>query len=253
MAQENQTKIGVNELLDDIRYVNQLNEVEIQRVGNHIRRQVDKANLTQFVTDFLIDEISTQLGQLAAKVKLTETAMNSLQAMPEPTNRIEKNIKNKTSDQPGKLSFSANQIAGNRNFLPVETSSTGIRYCWSGPDREIQLSFVLNRQTKLEIQIRLFALIKPEYSKQLKVFIDGQHIPHRFFLDGRFFVVSCVLPVSNNTSQTGIKILLPDTHSPSDLGSGQDDRKLGIAISAIGFGAPTSVFTYLLKRLRLKK
>ena len=103
------------------------------------------------------------------------------------------------------------------------------------------------------MQIRLFALIKPEYSKQMKVLIDGKHIKHRFTLDGSLFVVSCLLPSSDKSSQTGVKIVLPGTHSPTDLGSSLDGRKLGIAISEIRFGKPDSGFDPLLKRLRLKK
>jgi hypothetical protein len=102
------------------------------------------------------------------------------------------------------------------------------------------------------MQIRMVALIKPEYSKQLKVFIDGTHVNHRFILDGSLFVVSCLLPYSTKTSLTEVIIRLPATHCPTDLGSSLDGRRLGIAISEICFGKPESSFTHLLKRLKLK-
>jgi len=263
MTPENQQHLNISELLEDIRYVNQTTEAEIQRIGTHIRQLIDEANLTQSVTDFLVDDMSTQLGQLAAKVKLTEKAIQSLQTRQNnksgPGKSTDKQNKSESGDvriatiQVSDMVFPANRLAGNRNLLPVEITSNGISYCWSSADPEILFNFSLNRQHKLEMQIHLSALIKPEYSNKLKVFIDGQHIKHRFYLDDPLFVISCVLPVSTSTKRTEVRLLLPGTHSPSELGSGADNRILGLAISEVRFGAPGGGFSYLLKRLRLKK
>lgn len=103
------------------------------------------------------------------------------------------------------------------------------------------------------MQIHLSALIKPEYSKELKLFIDGQHIKHRFYLDDPLFVISCVLPVSSSNKRTEVRLLLPGTHSPAELGGGADNRILGLAISEVRFGKPGGRLSYLFKRLGLKK
>jgi len=253
MPPENQKNLATDELLDDIRYVNMSNEAEIQRVGEDLLQHLAEVKLPKSVTNALIENISTQLGQLAVKVKMTEKAIQSLQAEQKHNGKPGKNTEIQNGFQTNEKRFPANQLVGGGNLLPLESSTGGVSYRWSGAGLEIPFQFMLNRNNKLEMQIRLYALIKPEYSKLLKVFIDGQHIKHRFYLDGSLFVVSCTLPVSASASQTEIKIQLPGTHSPSELGGGPDHRKLGIAISEIRFCKPSSGLSYLLKRLRLKK
>jgi hypothetical protein len=253
MSIENQQNLGVSELLDDIQFVNQSTEKEIERVGDDIRQRIDEAKLPQNLSNSIIDEVSEQLGQLAMKVNLTQKAVYSLQATRKISTAAESEfVVERKKDQSG-VSFPANIISENNNMLPVEKSPDGISYCWSGSDPEILFNFSLNRQHKLEMQIHLSALIKPEYSKKLKVFIDGQHIKHRFYLDDPLFVISCVLPVSTNTKQTEVRLLLPGTHSPTELGSGADNRILGLAISEVRFGSPGGRLSYLIKRLGLKK
>ena len=87
----------------------------------------------------------------------------------------------------------------------------------------------------------------------MKVFIDGKHIKHWFAPLGSMFIVACELPVTNQSTQTDIKLVLPGTHSPSETSNSPDTRKLGIAISEIRFDKPIGLLTRLLMRLRLKK
>jgi len=240
-------------LLDDIHFVNQAASKEIRHVESRLRERIGDEALPENLAAPLLEEISTQLGQLAAKVKLTEKAIHSLQSRQKNKTKAGNNIAVAPGTKQAGISFPANALAGTGNLLPLETASNGISYCWTGADPETGFSFALDRSKKLEMQIRLFALIKPEYSKQLKVIIDGAHVKHRFTLDGSLFVVSCRLPVSATTSQTTVSIILPATHCPTDLGGGLDGRTLGIAISDIHFGKPTSRLTHLLRRLRIKK
>ena len=242
-----------SELLDDIRYVNQITKDEIKRSKGQLRQLVDNTPMPSNVAESLIDEISKQLGQLTAKVDLAEKAVHTLKARQKSRNkarRVAAKIQNE--NQSTCLSFDANQLEENNNLLPMQESASGINYCWSGADPEILFSFSLDRTKALGMYIWLFALIKPEYSRQLKVLVDGQHIKHFFSADGPLFVVSCVLPPAGQSSQTEIKLILPDTHSPTDLGGALDGRKLGIAIHKISFGKPESGFSHLLKRLKLK-
>jgi hypothetical protein len=252
MPTEDKQNPDVRELLDDIQFVNRSAEAEISRVSNQVRRHLNKLNLPQDVANSLIGEVSSQLGQLTAKVKITEQALHNLQSeLKKPL--AGKNIIASTQATKGDICYPARKLAGTTNLLPIEISPNGISYCWSGANPEIKFDFVLDRKKKIGIQIKLFALIKPEYFRQLKVIVDGEHIKHRCTLDDGLFVASCKLPQSNKTSQTEVKIMLPDTHRPSDLGVAQDNRKLGVAISEIRLGKPMSELTYLLKRLRLKK
>lgn len=243
-----------NELLNDIHHVNQITKEEIKRSGDYMRQLIDKTPLPAKVADSLVSEISSQLGQLTATVNLADKAIRKLQARQKPDRKAKSIVAEvKSKNRLSYLRFDAHQLVGNKNLLPMEVSTSGINYCWSGADPEIQFSFPLNRSKALGMHIRLIALIKPEYSKKLKILIDDRHIKHSFRRDGSLFVVSCVLPYSEKTTQTDVKVILPATHSPSDLDGSNDGRKLGIAINEIRFGKPESSINRLLVRLKLKK
>lgn len=244
-------QIEIRELLDDIHHVNQANKVEIKRINSLIRSRIAETDLSENVADAIIDEVSSQLGQLSANVKLTDKAIRSINPERNQNLAVASSKRESGSNVTG-VQFSARQLAGNKNLLPMEHSRSGVSYVWSAADPETQFVFSLDRSKVLGMQLRLFALVKPEFLKQLKVFIDGSHIRHRFHVDKGLYVVSCNLPPSSKASQTHIRILLPATHSPVDLGISQDVRMLGIAISEIRFGQAESGFTHILRRLKLK-
>jgi hypothetical protein len=239
-------------LLDDIRYVNQVCEEEIQKLREQMRQRIGDAELPDDVSASLIEEVSAQLGRLGAKVKMTDQIVKSLKTeRKKPSQAPSVTIDAGNRTDPSDTVIKAAQLAGTRNMLPME-SADGIDFCWSGADPEISISARLDRSKKLGMQIRLFALIKPEYSKQMQVMIDGAHVKHHFAAEGRLFVVSCVLPPADKTGPTEIRIILPATHCPTDIGAGLDGRTLGIAVNEIRFGKPESGFNHLLRRLKLK-
>ena len=239
------------ELLNDIRHVNQVTKEEIKRSGDHIRQLVYESSMPTEQANDLISEISVELGQLSAKIYLADKAILALQAKQKAKAKpaaLRSQVERRTLS----LKFEAHQMTDNRNLLPMERSPDGINYCWTGANSETSFSFDLDRKEPIGMNVRVFAFIKPEYSKELSFLIDGQHIKHFFSLSGTSFVLSCVLPPSSSTKKTDVKIVLPDTHSPTDLGGDLDDRKLGIAIIDFSFGEPESGFSRLLKRLKLR-
>ena len=251
MPPEKQPQESTSELLDDINYLNKTNIDEITKINNQIRQRISETDLAGNIANSIITEVSSQLGQLTVKVNLAEKAIRSIQSRQKyksPTPPRKKDIKVDTIGQ----RFSVDQLAVNSNLLPVEHSSDGTSYVWSGSTPEILFTFPLDRNKVLGMHIRLFALIKPEYSKQLKVLVDETHIKHKFRLDEGLFLLSCNIPSSSKAGLTEVKIILPATHSPKELGTSNDMRKLGIAITEIHFGKPVSRFAHLLKRSKLK-
>lgn len=256
MPNEKQLQSATSELLDDIHYLNQANKAEIKQVNTQIRQCIDEADVTGDIADAIIKEISGQLGQLSARVELADKAIRSISREHNHKPKVataKRDTNNNSNSEKANIQFSAEQLAGGSNLLPIETAESGISYVWSSSDPEIHFTFSLDRSKSLGIQFRLYSLIKPEYSNQLKILIDGTHIKHWFGMDDGLFVASCNLPPSNESSQTKITILLPATYSPLELGASKDGRKLGIAIHEIRFGKPESGFDHLLKRLRLSK
>jgi len=251
MSPKKQQLFKTSELLEDINYVNKANKDEIQRIKDRVRLCITEAELADETVNAIIEEVSNQLAQLSVKVKLAEKAVHSIEPR-QWRESTSSTARDKRHHQGPDLRFNAGQLAGHRNLLPIE-SSGDTSFLWSGSSPEIQFTFSLDRSKILGMQIRLFALIKPEFSKQLMVSIDNTHVKHKFGVDDGLFVVSCNLPPSSSTGQTNIKIVLPDTHRPVDLGTSNDARKLGIAIHEIHFGKPESRVNHLLKRLRLSK
>jgi len=241
-----------SKLLDDISHINQTNKNEIKRVREHIRKVIDEGQPTDDITDTILDEVSVVLGRLAVKVELTETAVRSIRAEqtqgPKPSPLRSRLDSNKTE-----IRLGVEALTPNPNLLPIQPSGNGSPYAWSGSDPQTRFTLALDRNTALGMHIGLRALIKPEFSKQLKILIDGIHTKHRVRSESGSVILSCNLPHSSNTGETEIKIVLPDTHSPRELGTSNDYRKLGIAICEIRFGKPENGFVHLLKRITPNK
>lgn len=250
MPTEQQPRDSAGEVLDDIIYLNKANHDEILRINDQIRQQVSQADLSSSAANAIVAEVSSQLGQLTVKVNLAEKAVRSVRpgkvykSHTSPT-KVEANVDRIAQK------FSVDHLSDNKNLLPIEYSGDGTRYAWSDSTPEILFSFPLDRGKPLGMQICLFALIKPEYSKLLKVLVDKKHIKHNFSLDEGQFLLSCNIPPSPKTGLTDVEIILPATHSPKDLGTSNDIRRLGIAFTEIRFGNPVSRFSHLLKRLKL--
>ncbi len=250
MPQVKPPQVSNSELLDDIDYVNKANIDEIIKVNNQIRQRISETDLSGNVANSIIEEVSSLLGQLTMKVNLAEKAIRSIQPRKKQVSPTLSKKHDATSNRIAQR-FSVDQLTGNGNLLPIEHSSDGTSYAWSSSAPEIVFTFPLDRSDALGMQIRLVALIKPEYSKQLKVLVDEKHIRHKFYLDKGLFILSCNIPPSSKASLTEVKIVLPATHTPKDLGTSTDTRSLGIAITEIRFDRPVSGFVHLLKRLKL--
>jgi hypothetical protein len=148
--------------------------------------------------------------------------------------------------------LAARQLAGTPNFWPLESSSGGVEYCWSGREPDIVLSFFLDREAVLLMEIRLYALIRRDFLEGLQLFVDDQRLPYTVSASGALTVIRCKLPVRDGTGATRLKIKLPGALSPEELGIGEDGRKLGIAISEIGIFGQAGVLDRVLTYLRTK-
>ncbi len=239
------------ELLEDIKYVTQANKEEISQINRQFRQRITEAGLADKATELIIKELSGELGQLSVKVKLAEKAIGKLLPKPAPKPSASSSI-SKPPKSRADIVFGTDRLAYNKNLLPLESSGDGTNYLWSGADPEIQFLFPLNRSKTLGMRIRLFALIKSEYSRQLKILVDGVHTEHQFSVSDGLYVLSCNLPPASDRNETEVQIVLPATHSPRDLGNSNDERKLGLAIADVSFGRPEGGLTQILRRLKLK-
>lgn len=251
MSLEKSSQTEINELLSDIQLVNRITNQEINQISELLEQKTGTSDLDNVTGHILTKEISDQLGQLRARVSLCETSLKSLQisiggtAGADITPPPERTLEQLTA-----LSIPAAKLRTKPDLLPIEYDKSGTDFRWSGSNPEIAFELELDRSARLELQIRLFALVKPEYSKTLQVMIDGTHIKHRFYKDGSIYVVSCPMPIRPEKTETLVTVSLPASHTPKELGTSQDDRKLGIAINEIRVGRPIGWLTRVLKRLK---
>ena len=243
MVREKQTQSDTGELLQDIRYVNQQNRGEINRLSDRFNHFIDAASLPTSVASSLVTELSAQLGQLSARVKLTEKAIGSLQSKHQSETVVwTAGERNDDDPQSSEHRERQGQMTATCDLMAPEFSANGISFCWSGSNPEIQFAFTVKRRVELQLKIRLFALIKLNYLKRMKILVDGEHLKHSFGLEGPYYVARCIVPAAATSDRTLLKIVLPDTHSPAELATTNDNRKLGLAITNISFGTPERRF-----------
>jgi hypothetical protein len=241
----------IAQILDDIHFVNVTTAVEIEQARSRIHSLIAKSGIGADAALELEEEVSRHLGQLGARVTLAEKAVGSLRPKQKSAGKHRAGAVVSTKKGPAPLyRLSAEQFPTDGNLLPVESSPEGISYRWSAADPEVRLTLALERGPKQELQLFLVALIKPEYSKQMKIIVDGRHLPHEFRKQGTLYVASCALPARNGNAETDVKVVLPGTHSPMELGESLDSRKLGIAISEIRVVKRQNPLSRVIRRVR---
>jgi hypothetical protein len=226
-------KPDIDDLLADITYLNQKTKQEADRLKTRIWNRAEMAEPADSELNSVVDDFSKQLGQLSTRILINDKNVEQLQ---ESFNLSDSVGAHNTGQG---TQITAFQLAGFGNFYAPESDDKGVSYIWTAADPEIQMSFPLSRRTRLEMQIRLYALIRPKFSKQLKLLIDGSLVKHKFKRHGSFYTASCELPASDTANRVDVKIVLPDTFSPEELGASNDTRKLGVAISEIRFIEPS--------------
>ncbi|MCF6263988.1 MAG: hypothetical protein L3J24_10435 [Xanthomonadales bacterium] len=246
-------RLKLDEILENIDYINRKAQIEIESVQVELQNLISGASLAGEASTVLLSEVSSRLGQLTTRVVLVEASVKSIKSQYKPGLRQKLALQTVVkSNQQSAFTVPVSQLPENTNLLPLEVSEGNISYCWTGDNPETEFSFSLNRGEVLGFKLCLFALIKPEYAKRLKIIVDGRHLKHWINIEDKLYILNCDIPVTTTTGLTSIAIVIPSTHSPKDLGTSGDERKLGIAISEIRFGRPGSKVDNFLKRLKLK-
>ena len=234
------------QLLEDVRWVNQAAHNEAQRLEAQLRQRIADTWMPGPAGDALLQEIAAALGELSARVRLAEQGVSRLQQ----ELAEEKPAARGRALSPGSVVFPCDRLGEGPGLLPVETSANGVSFRWSGADPRIEITLPVERARALDLDILLFALIRPEFARQMRIHVDGQPVAHRFARDGALFVVSARMPAAPGTGTARITLLLPATHSPAELGLSKDRRALGVAISEIRFVPVPGAWARLLRKLR---
>lgn len=240
------TRPDMAQLLEDIRWVNQAARNEAQRLEAQLRRRIADTWMPGPAGDALLEEIAAALGALSAQVRLAEQGVNRLQQELTSAGSSERGH----ALPPGAVVFTCDRLGEGAGLLAVETSANGVSFRWSGADPRVEMTLPLDRARAWELHILLFALIRPEFARQMRIHVDGQPVPHRFARDGAVFVVSARVPAAAGKSAAQVVLQLPATHSPAELGLSADRRALGVAVSEVRFVPVPGAWTRLLRSLR---
>lgn len=220
-------------MIKDIEYLSAAIKQETTLAYEQLKDCVPKPDSISETNKQLLNKAAEIIGKLSAKVDLLDMAIEQIKPDYHPI--AEQPVLSITFNQQAEACIYARDLLGINNFRRIQLTDAGISYRWSGDRPVIELTLALDRRSPLELKLYTIALIKPRFSKLMKILIDGKHLRHKFKKGESEFVSSCVVPASDNARLTKLAIILPATFSPKELGVGQYTEKKGIAISRICF------------------
>lgn len=182
----------------------------------------------------LVQPVAEQLAHLHARIQLLESvvsygiqtdAEDSQSAQPVPNVYVDI-----PKDPHVVKSLDSEAIARNINCYGVETDNDGARFCWTGACCDTQFEVRVDRGKDLIGRIELIDVFGRGCGFQLAVLVDGQEQECVWSDD---WTVSFPIPAEARRDTVQLKVRVPETISPYELGFSNDIRKLGVALRAI--------------------
>ncbi len=102
-------------------------------------------------------------------------------------------------------------------------------------ERETSLSFRAQGTGTLRIDLTVVALATAAHPQNVEIFVNGTHLKDWRFIDGSEGKISLDVAAEliGSDRVVTVKFLLPDTISPKQLGTGDDDRELALGLKGI--------------------
>ena len=209
-----------SESRDILQYFSQLTRAETE----HIRELIKPFLQTHDpACADIIEQMVIILGEFGARVRVIEQAAEQQLLVENPLHS--------GPMLSGNLHLSAAEL-GADGLYDAEALEQGRVLRWTNtPDFTIYLP--VYRPFAKTLRIYFSAIIKQEYTKLLKVFIDQQEVPHKLKKINEELFIQVTVPAASNLALTELSLRLPAVHSPLDLGISEDPRELGIAINRI--------------------
>jgi hypothetical protein len=121
----------------------------------------------------------------------------------------------------------------------------GRQFCWSGTDNVLDFVIPVKRNRATELTLDIIAVMKPEFIQQMTISVDGNLLKHKAREVDGVIQVFARLPKQSTNRPTVIQLVLPTTVSPSELGTGNDMREMGIALASIAIKPVAGRFSRL--------
>lgn len=131
------------------------------------------------------------------------------------------------------ICIDATQISHNENVYNLQHTANGLPYRWTGPENTNVFEFPVGRSEAKTAKIKLVNVIKKALLSEVEVQIDDQQVPHELVFEDGLNTIVFNLPKRKAKGHTKLAIKISNTYSPSDLGTFDDSRKLGLAVNSI--------------------
>ena len=249
------------EIAQDILYLEHLITLEKQNISKRIADNIDQSQPLNMQMETFSDEVSIILAQISARIGIVEQALvnrHTAELRPEVStsrsNTKSRELKHKI--KAGNRQLKSNDIIAAKDIVSYENLNDlevfeGTAFRWSGPSNITEIILPIDRVLDRKLSIYLAAIIKPEYLKQLKICIDNIEVKYNVGFSGGLLILNIHLPaIASDFESTTIKVTVPNTHSPMELGMGEDTRKLGIAISRILISKSDSMLVRFFNKIK---
>ncbi|NQZ04536.1 hypothetical protein [Idiomarina sp.] len=208
--------------------------LEQQKLNEKLFEAIDQADDPHKHLEIVIEHFSHSLARLQVGARTLETiAASELLNNSVPDSVSDPSSNDNILKLRESLSMDAGNFSENQNFYPLEKTKNEQPYRWTGPEARNVFSLAVDRSKERTVKLRLFNSVEPELLKELEVIVDGEVCEHKLNYDKSIIVITGMLKPVKKFDATQVELKLPRTHSPQELGSGNDMRKLGVAFHAI--------------------
>ena len=191
----------------------------------------------------MAEECASCLSELGTRMQIIEALLVAESRV--TSNDIVSSVLSEWQDSVTLIAKDMKNIA---NLKELELHA-GHQFCWSGADKTLDFVILVKRNRVTELTLDIVAVMKPEFLKQMTIIVDGVLLKHKVREVNKVSQVFARLPKQSTNIPTTIRIVLPATVSPSELGTSNDMRKMGIALASIGIQPVVSLFTRLRGKL----
>jgi hypothetical protein len=115
-------------------------------------------------------------------------------------------------------------------FYPVEQTSDGTPFRWTGPSREFSFDVFVDRTYGAEIRLAALNCMDFEIQKNVALLVDGEPVSQTMEPEGSGFTLTAFLSPRKGSQATDLVYVLPAVIVPT---GSEDKRPLGIAFARL--------------------
>ncbi|WP_406827631.1 hypothetical protein [Microbulbifer sp. ARAS458-1] len=222
----------VEAMADDLRYFEALVKDNAQALQARVLAAVEASANPYDHLKAVADVLVENQAQMSARIKILEQVLLSKAVVEARTPAMAQPVAEHNYAPQARVEVSAAVFGENQNMYGVEYTPEGLAYSWTGPAPEIVFDVPVLRNVDKVFRLGFIsAMDDDELLKEAKILVDGQAQQVDLDFDGQTRGLTCRVPASEGARATRIEVKLVRTLSPAEIGNGEDQRKLGLAVT----------------------